>query len=305
MRFIAKLAADPHGDFVALVERRGERPPFGTVVHVYNGRTAELLTSFDGPRLSYLRIAVRGDRVLVGDHAKGTIVGFDLAGNVAWGPINVEPETLYSLAPSLDGEFVLARVKEPRGERRVVRVLGIDPGRGSFSLEQTAAFAALPLNINEMLLCSCVVGGIVVASGWTADTSGRVRTSKLDAMFGVTSPPLVPRLVGVALAGKSTRLLWQRDGQFADVAALPTGDVLGLVSNDGIDEETREKTHMLATAALLQLDAKTGAEKARVDLGEALANTRDAAFFAFGTRLVSTDGAVRDVTNGSVVASLR
>jgi hypothetical protein len=116
----AKVAADRCGDVIALVESRGGRPAYDATVQVYDGRTSERLASFEGPKLSHLRLAVRGDRIVVGDYTSGMIVGFDLAGAAAWAPITVHPETLDSLTPSPDGERILAWVTEAGRVRRVL-----------------------------------------------------------------------------------------------------------------------------------------------------------------------------------------
>jgi hypothetical protein len=292
---VAKLAVDRSGDVIALVEKRGGRPAYDAVVHVYDGRTLAPLASFEGPKLSYLRLAVLGDRIVVGDYLTGKVVGVDLAGRVAWSLLSVRPETLDSLKPSLDGKLICAWVTEPGVVRRVPC---IDARAGSFVAEQTEAFSSLPFNIGKMLLAACWSNGVVVASGWAEDASAPVgaATRKFETLFGVASTPRVPRLVGLSFTGGAA--------QFVDLAPTADGTVIGLVTNENIDPANRDATRLFATSSLVRFDPMTGAETARVDLGAALAQTRDASLFAFGTRLVATDGSIRDTVNGAVVGRL-
>jgi hypothetical protein len=296
----ARLAADRYGDVIALVERRGGRPPYDATVHVFNGRSAARLAAFEAPKLSHLRLAAIGDRIIVGDYMTGMLVGFGLNGGVAWGPISVRPETLDSLGPSLDAEHIYAKVTEPGVVRRV---LCIDPRRGTFATEQTRVFSNLPFDVGKMLLAACWSDGIVIVSGWAEDASAPVDTARHNsgAMFGVAASPRVPRLLGLSATGGSMQLLWQREGHFADVAPLSGGGIIGLVSNHGIDEVARGGTRLFATSSLMRIDPMTGAELGRVDLGAALAETREASLFASGTRLVATDGSLRDTASGALV----
>lgn len=299
----AKVAADPRGEIVALVERRGDRAPYEAVIHVFDARRSERLASFAGPKLASLRVAVRGDRVVVGDFSTGIVVGLGLAGEVAWPPLHFPRETLDSLGPGLDAETIAARVTEPGGVRCV---LGIDPRTGTSTVDHTAVFANLPFGLGKMVSCTCWAEGVLVVSGWAEDATAPVGDAerKFNAMFDVAPSPRVPRLFGFVSTGGPTALLWQRDGHVLDLAPFVGGGVMALLSNEGLDEPVRERTPLLATSCLVRFDPATGADLARVDLGAALANVRDAVFCAGGTRLVATDGTIRDTTNGATVARL-
>jgi hypothetical protein len=300
---IVKLAADHRGEIIAVVEKRGGFPAHDATVHVYDGTTFSRLASFEGPKLSHIRVAVRGDRVVVGDYGTGMVVGFGLDGNVAWGPISVPRETLYSLEPSLDGEQIYARVVESGVVRRVHC---IDVRAGTFLAEQTAVFSRLPFNIGKMFLAACWSEGVMVVSGWAEDANAHVSKSerKFEALPRVKSTPLVGRLIGLTPVAGAPRILWQREDHFVDLSSLRGGGVVGLISNEGMDELTRESTSRLATSSLLRIDPLTGTETARVELGAALAGVHDASLFAWGTKLVATDGSIRDTANGAIVGQL-
>lgn len=234
----------------------------------------------------------------------GMIVGFGLAGGVVWGPMSVRPETLDGLGLSLNGEQIYARVTERPGAVR--RVLCIDPRTGTLAAEQTEVFSSLPFNMGKMLLAACWSEGVIVASGWAEDANAFVSpaTHQLNAMFGVTATPRVARLVGLSFTEGSMQLLWQRDVHFVDVAPMSGGGGIGLLSNEGMDEVARDESPLLATSSLVRIDPITGDHCVRADLGTALAGVRATSFFASGTRLVSTDGSVRDTASGAVIGRL-
>jgi hypothetical protein len=109
-----------------------------------------------------------------------------------------------------------------------------------------------------MVLSACVSAGTFVVSGWAEDANAFVTPTRreLDALFGATTVPRVARLLGLDLTGGAVQLLWERNGQFVDLAPLPGSGVIGLVSNDGIDEAARDKTPRLANSCFVRIDPR-------------------------------------------------